>query len=226
MIRCAGVELHVEEAGEGRPVLMLHGFPDSHALWRDQIPALADAGHRVIAPDLPGYGESETPAELDAYRLRNVVKGLVELLDQLRVESTAVVGHDWGAATAWGLAALEPDRVDHLAALSVGHPAVPRAPSGRLRDFWYMLLFQYPEAEEILTRDDWKLFRALDAGGGGCRPRRRGAVAAGTPDRRAELVPREPQHLRASSTGGACRTSRAPAWASGARATSPAASSR
>ena len=131
MVRCAGVELHVEEAGEGRPVLMLHGFPDSHALWRDQIQALADAGHRVIAPDLPGYGESETPAELDAYRLRNVVKGLVELLDQLDVESTAVVGHDWGAATAWGLAALEPDRVDHLAALSVGHPAVPRSASGR-----------------------------------------------------------------------------------------------
>ena len=149
----------MEEAGEGRPVLMLHGFPDSHALWRDQIDALAAAGHRVIAPDLPGYGESETPAELDAYRLRNVVRGLVELLDQLGVESTAVVGHDWGAATAWGLAALVPDRVDHLAALSIGHPAVPRR-FRQMRDFWYMLLFQYPEAEELLTRDDWKLFRA------------------------------------------------------------------
>jgi len=155
----------VEEAGEGRPVLLLHGFPDSHALWRDQIPALVDSGHRVIAPDLPGYGESETPAQLDAYRLRNVVMGLVELLDKLEVESTAVVGHDWGAATAWCLAAFVPDRVDHLAALSVGHPAVPRTLK-QMRDFWYMLLFQYPEAEELLTRDDWKLFRAWMQGAG------------------------------------------------------------
>ncbi len=159
----------MEEAGEGRPVLLLHGFPDSHALWREQIPALVDAGHRVIAPDLPGYGESETPAELDGYRLRNVVKGLVELLDKLEVESTAVVGHDWGAATAWGLAAFVPDRVDHLAALSVGHPAVPRTLK-QMRDFWYMLLFQYPEAEELLTRDDWKLFRAWMQGAAGPRP--------------------------------------------------------
>ena len=158
MIRCAGIELNVEQAGDGKPVLLLHGFPDSHDLWRNQIPALAEAGHRVIAPDLLGYGESEAPAELDAYRLKNVVAGLVELLDELGVERTAVVGHDWGAATAWGMASFLPDRVERLAVLSVGHPAVPRR-LRQLRDFWYMLLFQYPEAEELLSEDDWALFR-------------------------------------------------------------------
>lgn len=158
MIRCAGVDLHVEQAGEGRPVLLLHGFPDSHELWRNQVPALAEAGHRVIAPDLPGSGQSEAPGEVDSYRLQNVVKGLVELLDQLEVDKAAVVGHDWGAATAWVLAAMVPDRVDRLVALSVGHPAVPRR-LRQLRDFWYMLLFQYPEAEELLSENEWSFFR-------------------------------------------------------------------
>jgi pimeloyl-ACP methyl ester carboxylesterase len=158
VIRCAGVEVHVEQAGEGRPVLLLHGFPDSHVLWRNQIPALAAAGHSVVAPDLPGYGRSEAPGDVDSYRLQNVVQGLVELLDQLGIESAAVAGHDWGAAAAWVLAAYAPERVDHLAVLSVGHPAVPRS-LNQLRDFWYMLLFQYPEAEELLSEDDWALFR-------------------------------------------------------------------
>ncbi|HLM27827.1 MAG TPA: alpha/beta hydrolase [Thermoleophilaceae bacterium] len=158
MFRCAGVNLHVEQAGEGRPVLLLHGFPDSHRLWRNQVPALVDAGHRIIAPDLPGYGDSEAPGEVADYRFRNLVRGLAELLDQLGVERTSVVGHDWGAALAWGFTALAPERVDHLVALSVGHPAVPRT-LGQLRDFWYMLLFQAPEAEKLLSEDDWALLR-------------------------------------------------------------------
>lgn len=157
-VRCAGVELNVEDSGEGRPVLLLHGFPDSHRLWRHQAPALAEAGFRVIAPDLPGYGESEAPGEVDSYRLQNIGLGLIELLDQLGVERTAVVGHDWGAATAWGLAALAGDRVDHLVALSVGHAAVPRTLE-QMRNFWYMLLVQHPETEELLSDDDWALFR-------------------------------------------------------------------
>lgn len=117
-MRCNGVELNVEQAGEGRPVLLLHGFPDSAQLWRNQIPVLAEAGHHVIAPDLPGYGASEAPGEVEAYSLQNVVKGVVELLDQLGIERTAVVGHDWGAAAAWGMASLVPDRVERLVALS------------------------------------------------------------------------------------------------------------
>ena len=155
---CNGVELNVVEAGEGRPVLLLHGFPDSHRLWREQVPALVGSGHRAITPDLPGYGESEAPEDLDAYRLRNVVRVLTDLLDQLGVERVSLVGHDWGAALAWGYAALEPGRVDHLVALSVGHPAVPRK-LRQLRNFWYMLLFQDPAAEELLSENDWALFR-------------------------------------------------------------------
>ena len=146
------------EAGEGRPVLLLHGFPDSHRLWREQLPALVDSGHRAIAPDLPGYGESEAPGEVASYRMRSLIGVLGDLLDGLGLERVSLVGHDWGAALAWGYAALVPERVDHLVALSVGHPAVPRT-LGQLRDFWYMLLFQDPEAEELLSDDDWALFR-------------------------------------------------------------------
>jgi pimeloyl-ACP methyl ester carboxylesterase len=157
-VRCNGVELNVVEAGEGRPVLLLHGFPDSHRLWRGQVPVLVDTGHRAITPDLPGYGESEAPLDMAAYRMRSLVVVLTDLLDQLGVERVSLVGHDWGAALAWGFAALKPERVDHLVALSVGHPAVPRKPA-QLRDFWYMLLFQDPSAEELLSEDDWSLFR-------------------------------------------------------------------
>jgi pimeloyl-ACP methyl ester carboxylesterase len=160
---CNGVELNVVEAGQGRPVLLLHGFPDSHRLWREQVPALVSAGHRAITPDLPGYGLSEAPAEVDSYRLRNHIAVLDDLLDQLDVERVSLVGHDWGAALAWGFAALRPERVDHLVALSVGHPAVPRRLS-QLRDFWYMLLFQDPAAEELISQDDWTFFRRWMSG--------------------------------------------------------------
>src|SRR3954451_18246245 len=104
-LHCNGVELNVVESGEGSPVLLLHGFPDSHRLWRKQIPALASSGHRVIAPDLPGYGESEAPAEVERYRLRNLLKVVTDLLDQLALQRVSLVGHDWGAALAWGYAA-------------------------------------------------------------------------------------------------------------------------
>jgi pimeloyl-ACP methyl ester carboxylesterase len=95
-VRCNGVELNVVEAGHGRPVLLLHGFPDSHRLWREQVPVLVDTGHRAITPDLPGYGESEAPLDTDAYRMRNLVAVLTDLLDQLGVERVSLVGHDWG----------------------------------------------------------------------------------------------------------------------------------
>jgi pimeloyl-ACP methyl ester carboxylesterase len=153
------IELSVVDAGDGEPVLLLHGFPDSARLWRRQVPALLDAGYRVIAPDLRGFGESDAPECVEAYGLPVIFNDTVGLLDRLEVERTNVVGHDWGAGAAWGLAALAPDRVERLVAISVGHPATfPGTMEQRARS-WYMLLFAWPEAEDILSRDDWRLFR-------------------------------------------------------------------
>jgi pimeloyl-ACP methyl ester carboxylesterase len=157
-----GVGIEVTEQGEGRPVVLLHGWPDSGRMWRNQVPALADAGFRVIVPDLRGFGASDAPAEVEAYGLAHLFGDVLAVLDQLGVERTHVVGHDWGAALAWGLAALAPDRVDHLVALSVGHPSsFVGAGLPQREKSWYMLLFQFEGvAEQWLANDDWANFSA------------------------------------------------------------------
>src|SRR6516165_2874135 len=118
-----GVGIEYEAVGEGRPVVLLHGFPDSGRLWRHQVPALADAGYRVVVPDLRGYGQSDKPAEVDAYNLLFLAGDVAAVLDALDIGRAHVVGHDWGSALAWVMAAMAADRVDHLVALSVGNPA-------------------------------------------------------------------------------------------------------
>jgi len=157
-----GVELAVLDEGSGPAVLLLHGFPDSHHVWRNQIPALVDAGFRVIAPDLRGFGDSEKPAEVDTYRIRHSLADMLAILDALDVERVGVVGHDFGAGLAWVVAALAPDRVEKLAVMSVGHPNAQRDPTVEQREkSWYMLLFQFEGvAEQLLSRNDWKLARA------------------------------------------------------------------
>lgn len=165
-LEVGGVGLNVLDEGEGAPVLLLHGFPDSLDLWRHQVPALTGAGFRVIAPDLRGFGHSDAPEEIEAYALPVVLEDVVGILDHLEVPSVRVVGHDWGAALAWGLAALQPDRVERLVALSVGHPATFPGSMEQRALSWYMLFFQFPEAEEALQRDDWRLFREAFGSGG------------------------------------------------------------
>lgn len=156
-----GLSFHVVSEGEGTPVLLLHGFPDSSHLWRHQLPALAGAGYRAIAPDLRGFGNTDKPADAAAYAMPALLGDVVGLLDGLGVERAHVVGHDWGAAVAWALASLLPDRVDRLVALSVGHPTLfPKLSVEQREKSWYMLLFQFEGvAEQLLQRDDWQLFR-------------------------------------------------------------------
>ena len=109
-----GVGIEYEVTGEGRPVVLLHGFPDSGRLWRHQVRALADAGYKVIVPDMRGYGASDKPADVAAYNMLFLVSDVGAVLDHAGVERAHVVGHDWGAAVAWVLAAVAPERVDHL----------------------------------------------------------------------------------------------------------------
>jgi pimeloyl-ACP methyl ester carboxylesterase len=151
------MSLPVRIVGEGPPVLLVHGFPDSGRLWRHQVDPLAEAGFRVIVPDLPGFGEAEKPPEVERYRITRIVADLLEVLGE---EPAHVVGHDWGAGIVWVLAALHPDRVLSLAALSVGHPNAGRPPSIEARHkAWYQLFFLFEEAEELLLRDDAALLR-------------------------------------------------------------------
>jgi pimeloyl-ACP methyl ester carboxylesterase len=155
-----GVGIEVSDQGQGPAVVLLHGWPDSGRMWRNQVPALTGAGFRVIVLDLRGFGASDAPAEVEAYGLAQLFGDTVAVLDQLGVERAHVVGHDWGAALAWGMAALAPDRVDHLVALSVGHPSsFTGAGLPQREKSWYMLLFQFEGvAEQWLSNDDWANF--------------------------------------------------------------------
>ena len=140
--------------------MLLHGFPDSGRLWRHQVPALAGAGFQVVVPDLRGYGRSDKPEPVSAYSMSALAGDVMAILAKLGVSRAHVVGHDWGAALAWGLASLAPDRVDHLVAMSVGNPVTFLRTMEQCQKSWYMLLFQFPGiAERWLTEDNWANFR-------------------------------------------------------------------
>jgi pimeloyl-ACP methyl ester carboxylesterase len=155
-----GVGIEYEVTGEGRPVVLLHGFPDSGRLWRHQVRALADAGCKVIVPDMRGYGASDKPADVAAYNMLFLVSDIGAVLDDAGVDRAHVVGHDWGAAVAWVLASVAPERVDHLVTLSVGHPSTFRSDGFVQHEkSWYMLLFQFEGiAEHWLSDNDWANF--------------------------------------------------------------------
>ena len=157
-----GVGIHYEVHGEGKPVVLLHGFPDSGRLWRHQAPALADAGFRVIVPDLRGYGTSGKPEGVEHYNMAVLAADVSAVLEAERIPRAHVVGHDWGAALAWAIATFTPDRVDHLVALSVGHPSSFRGDGfDQAEKSWYMLLFQFEGiAEQWLSGNDWANFRS------------------------------------------------------------------
>ena len=155
-----GVGIEYQATGEGRPVVLLHGFPDTGRLWRHQVPALAAAGFRVIVPDLRGYGRSGKPEAVDAYSLPLLAGDVLAILADLEIARAHLVGHDWGAALGWVLASLAPGNVDHLVALSVGNPVTFRRTLEQREKSWYMLLFQFPGiAERWLTEDNWHNFR-------------------------------------------------------------------
>ena len=161
-----GIHFAVVDEGAGTPVVLLHGFPDSADLWRNQVPALVDAGLRVIAPDLRGFGESDAPDDIDGYGIPYLLGDVAGIMDALDVPKAHVIGHDWGAALAWAFASFVPDRVDRLATLSVGHPAAfAERTMEQYQKSWYMLLFQFRDvAEEFLRADDWRRFREFLGG--------------------------------------------------------------
>jgi pimeloyl-ACP methyl ester carboxylesterase len=158
------VRLHVVEEGDGRPVILCHGFPELWYSWRHQLPALAEAGYRAVALDMRGFGDSSAPGAIDAYDAESISRDLLALLDDLGAERAAFVGHDWGAATVWYLARAHPRRVAAVAGLSV--PFIPpgsRPPLATMRamlgEDFYIVWFQEPGvADEALSRDVRRTF--------------------------------------------------------------------
>jgi pimeloyl-ACP methyl ester carboxylesterase len=153
-----GINLHVVQdgPGDGRLVLLLHGFPEFWYGWRRQIPYLAAAGYRVWAPDQRGYNLSDKPDGIAAYTLDELAADVIGLMDAAGQEKAFVVGHDWGAAVAWWVAAQYPERVARMVVINVPHLSVMKAHVRRsviqMRKSWYVLFFQLPWLPERLAR--------------------------------------------------------------------------
>jgi pimeloyl-ACP methyl ester carboxylesterase len=162
-IETNGIRLHVVQAGpkSGIPVVLLHGFPEFWYGWRHQIPALVEAGCRVIVPDQRGYNLSDKPNGVKAYNVYTLAKDIVGLIDALGYEKVNLVGHDWGAIVAWVLANQYPERLHRLSIMNAPHPAVMRRFLRRdfeqIRRSWYVFFFQLPWIPEAgMQRDNWR----------------------------------------------------------------------
>ena len=167
-----GVRLHYVEAGSGPLVVLLHGFPEFWYCWHHQIPLLAAAGFRVVAPDMRGYGLSEKPSGARAYDAEPLAGDVAALIRHLGAERAHVVGHDWGATGAYLTAMEHPDVLDRLVIIQSPHPARMLAAlktAHQLRKSWYMLFFQLPRLPEaLMRRDDFAFMkRSLRAGSPG-----------------------------------------------------------
>ncbi len=166
-----GVDLHVVDEGEGPAVVLAHGFPELAYSWRHQVPALAAAGYRVLAPDQRGYGRSSRPEAIEAYDILDLSGDLVGLLDELGIDRAVFVGHDWGSIVVWQLALLHPARVAGVVGMSV--PFVPRPPAPPVQlmraafagSFFYIVYFQEPGvADADLGADPATTMRRLLCG--------------------------------------------------------------
>jgi pimeloyl-ACP methyl ester carboxylesterase len=172
------VRLHFVEEGEGPLVLLLHGFPEFWYGWREQIGPLAQAGFRVVAPDLRGYNLSSKPVGRAAYRLDALASDVRELIEERGETSACIAGHDWGGAVAWATAMHHPDMVEKLAILNAPHPSRFKEAVFRPRQAarsWYMALFQlpwlperlgpkvFPHHDDPLYREAWDQPGALTA---------------------------------------------------------------
>ena len=162
-----GHRLVTFDAGVGRETIVLvHGIPDSSAIYRGQIPALVAAGYRVVVPDLLGQGDSDIPTGVSHYTGAKDEERLLAVLDDLGVQRFHLVGHDRGALLSWSMAAHLPDRVVSHVALSVGHPnAFKAAGYDQKQRSWYQYRLLLADAEDFLRGEEegeggpWSTFR-------------------------------------------------------------------
>ncbi len=167
MIRTNGIDMAVYEMGpkDGVPIVLCHGFPELAYSWRHQLPALAAAGYRAIAPDQRGYGRTSRPERIEDYDITHLTGDLTGMLDALDIDKAIFVGHDWGGLVVWMMPLLHPERVAGV--IGVNTPFLPRAPMDPIAamravygDNMYIVYFQKPGvADALLAKDVGKVFR-------------------------------------------------------------------
>ena len=143
-----GVRMHYVEWADASPdaplVLLLHGFPEFWYSWRHQLAALGEAGYRVVAPDLRGYGRTDKPRGIDAYQIEALADDVAGLIRALGAEQASVVGHDWGGMVAWWHSMRHPEQVNTLSVLNCPHPSlqpIMMSDPAQLKRSGYIFLF-------------------------------------------------------------------------------------
>ena len=169
-LQVGDLSMRVAEQGNGPLVLLLHGFPESWYSWRHQLPALAAAGFKAVAPDMRGYGSTDAPPAIEDYAMDRLCADVTGLIDTYGEEQAVVVGHDWGALVAWQCTLLAKERVRGVAALSVpysGRGEIPPTEGWKQAngdEFFYILYFQEPGvAEAELDADPRTVLRRVYA---------------------------------------------------------------
>jgi pimeloyl-ACP methyl ester carboxylesterase len=160
-----GVALHVAVAGDGPPVVLLHGFPESARSWRHQIAPLVEAGFSVWMPNLRGYPPSGMPLGREAYRLRHLVSDVAAIVNASGYRRAHIVGHDWGGIIAWAFAGRHPALLEKLVILNAPHMRIFEEKLWRSSQWlrsWYVAFFQLPWLPEKLIRArDYRTIRRL-----------------------------------------------------------------
>jgi pimeloyl-ACP methyl ester carboxylesterase len=153
-IKSNGIKLRIAEMGKGPLVILVHGWPESWYSWRHQLPAIAAAGYRAVAPDMRGYGKSDKPEAVEDYDIQHLTADLAGIVDALGEKQAILIGHDWGAIVSWQAMLFYPQRFKALVAMSVpygGRPAqslIQSLRQSRGDNFYYILYFQEPGAAE------------------------------------------------------------------------------
>jgi len=159
IINTGEIDMAVHELGDGPPVILVHGFPELAFSWRHQLPALAAAGYRAIAPDMRGYGATDKPRDVADYTIQHLLGDLEGLMDALSIERAVFVGHDWGAMLVWHMALLAPERMAGLITLNIPH--IPRPPINPItymrlklgKDFYIVNFQDSDEADRRFAED-------------------------------------------------------------------------
>ncbi len=161
------IKMAVHEYGDGPPVILIHGFPELAFSWRHQLPTLADAGYRAIAPDMRGYGGSDKPEGVTSYSMQNLIGDVHGLMAALAIDRAVFVGHDWGAMLVWQMALLSPQRMAGLITLNIPH--IPRPPINPIiymrlklgRDFYIVNFQDSEEADRKFAEDPAKFINTI-----------------------------------------------------------------
>ena len=168
LIPTNGIKINAVVEGEGKPVIFVHGWPESWYSWRHQINPFKKAGYKVIIPDIRGYGGSEKPKDVYSYSLKEITNDLIGILDYLKEEEAHIIGHDWGAPISWYTSLLFPERILSVSGLSVPFNPFNDIPPIKLlkqiykNTFFYILYFQkIGVAEKELEKNLEKSLRLI-----------------------------------------------------------------